>query len=237
MKENNNEEKTLYVWEDLTDVDYSDKDISDCTFVECDMRGIKLSKDPEDVIGAKFIDCIFSLLYNPLGDGRGMAYIKPFFEAEYRLDNEKKKGYLRPSDFDKDSTVATILPKDIKKRLYINDSTMGYKVVKIPLYDKYGNKYFIPGIALLSIYKDTRKILYSGDKCRAEKVYVVDIEDLLGNKHDIAENYFNFGEYRAQYEVGCETVADSWDDNPMAVCTHGIHFFLRKYEAWKYAYE
>ena len=36
------------------------------------------------------------------------------------------------------------------------------------------------------------------------------------------------------YRVNETVVADSYDDNPLIECTHGIHFFLTREEAEAY---
>lgn len=38
------------------------------------------------------------------------------------------------------------------------------------------------------------------------------------------------------YKVNTIVVPDSYDDNVLRECTHGIHFFLTEQEAWDFFY-
>lgn len=64
-------------------------------------------------------------------------------------------------------------------------------------------------------------------KCRAEFVRALEI---IVNGEAVKSAP---GRYDASvvYRVGEITRPDSYDDNPSADCTHGIHFFLTKEEA------
>jgi hypothetical protein len=67
-----------------------------------------------------------------------------------------------------------------------------------------------------------------GRKCRAEYAVVTWIE---GDKPVTSSS----NGPATKYEVGEPVFPDSYDDNPMVECSHGIHFFLTRKEAeeWK----
>jgi hypothetical protein len=65
-----------------------------------------------------------------------------------------------------------------------------------------------------------------GRKCRAEFVKVLEIDgaDEAVSGHDGA----------TVYRVGEVVRPDSYDDNPLVECTHGIHWFATRAEAEEY---
>ncbi len=65
-----------------------------------------------------------------------------------------------------------------------------------------------------------------GRKCRAEFVKVLEIDgaDEAVSGHDCA----------TVYRVGETVRPDSYDDNPLVECTHGIHWFATRAEAEEY---
>jgi hypothetical protein len=64
-----------------------------------------------------------------------------------------------------------------------------------------------------------------GRKCRAASVFV------LGISFGTESTAMHDG---TVYRVNETVVADSYDDNPLIECTHGIHFFLTREEAEAY---
>ena len=67
-----------------------------------------------------------------------------------------------------------------------------------------------------------------GRKCRAERAKVLAIWDREGKR--ITESVDRHSG-RLTYRVGEVVEPDSYDDNPLVECTHGIHFFLTREEA------
>jgi hypothetical protein len=65
-----------------------------------------------------------------------------------------------------------------------------------------------------------------GRKCRAEYAIVTWIEE---GESVTSGGYFN--RVRTVYNIGEIVRPDSYDDNPMMECSHGIHFFLTEIEA------
>ena len=80
-------------------------------------------------------------------------------------------------------------------------------------------------IATLEIPEEAKRSSATTRKCRAEKVRVLKIER---NGEEINSEMSARG---ALYEVGKETVADSWDCDRWNECSHGIHFFITRWEA------
>ena len=66
-------------------------------------------------------------------------------------------------------------------------------------------------------------------KFRAEYVQVLEIESGVQR----VEHFSEHG--AATYEVGQITRADEWDDDRWNECSHGIHFFLSRHEAERWA--
>ena len=65
-----------------------------------------------------------------------------------------------------------------------------------------------------------------GRKCRAEWVRVLEI--------DGAEEAVSGHDCATVYRVGETVRPDSYDDNPLVECTHGIHWFATRAEAEEY---
>ena len=65
-----------------------------------------------------------------------------------------------------------------------------------------------------------------GRKCRAEFADVLEVigADVGVSKHDS----------RTEYRVGARITPDSFDENWMEECSHGVHFFISKIEAENY---
>ena len=80
-------------------------------------------------------------------------------------------------------------------------------------------------IATLEIPEEAKRSSATTRKCRAEKVRVLKIE------RDGEEINSEMSAWGGLYEVGKETVADSWDCDRWNACSHGIHFFITKEEA------
>lgn len=226
--------KSLYIREDLRDVDFSQTNLSGYTFVECDMRGVKLPGDLKRLIDVSFVNCMFSL-----GESKhGWTVIAPFYNAELRL-KRSTRGYLPSLGMvcPDDAIVLSLADKDLTAP--IKDKTdkfhFGYKAVQL-----YRDRHFTPsevigvGMCKLAIPESARSVLYYDDVCRAEKAVVVDIYDFYGNKYDCAQSFF-YSIKPLLYYVGDEVYADSWDDDPVETMAHGIHFFYSEREAWEYA--
>ena len=80
-------------------------------------------------------------------------------------------------------------------------------------------------IATLEIPEEAKRSSATTRKCRAEKVKVLKIE------RNGEELEFGMSARGGLYEVGKETVADSWDCDRWNECSHGIHFFITRWEA------
>ncbi len=65
-----------------------------------------------------------------------------------------------------------------------------------------------------------------GRKCRAEFADVLEVigADVGISKHD----------RETKYSVGARIIPDSFDDNWMEECSHGVHFFISRIEAENY---
>lgn len=106
------------------------------------------------------------------------------------------------------------------------------------------NTYYL---VTLSIPKSAKRSRGNSNKCRAEFVKTKKIQMLAKNRHGdyiITKEQvdeilstppgFTFAP-PTWYKVGKKTYADEWDSNRWSTCSHGIHFFLTKEEALRYA--
>ena len=78
----------------------------------------------------------------------------------------------------------------------------------------------------LSIPEEARRSHAFGRKCRAE---FADVLEVIGADVGISRH-----DNKTEYRAGARVVADSWDDNWMSECSHGIHFFITRIEAENY---
>lgn len=81
-------------------------------------------------------------------------------------------------------------------------------------------------------------------KCRCDKAKVIEITavDDVERKFTIAKSFFANISYmynikKIIYKVGEYVYADSFDDDPLIECTHGIHFFMNRQDAIDFAEE
>ncbi len=74
----------------------------------------------------------------------------------------------------------------------------------------------------------------AGRKCRASYVKTIEIQEAHGTqalKGTVAQSIHGVG---AKYRKGRITKPDSYNDDPLVECTHGIHFFLTREEAMEW---
>ena len=83
-------------------------------------------------------------------------------------------------------------------------------------------------IVKLRIPADAKRSHAFGRKCRAEYAYVIEI---FGAKEGVTSTHGP----RTLYRVGERITPDSFDDDWMNECSHGIHFFITRAEAEAYA--
>jgi len=88
-------------------------------------------------------------------------------------------------------------------------------------------------IAKLRIPAEAKRSNATGRKCRAEYAEVLSIESIDGE-----ENFEEGFSYREEnplcYKIGEIVRPDSFDEDRWNECSHGIHFFLTRYEAEVY---
>ena len=82
-------------------------------------------------------------------------------------------------------------------------------------------------IVKLQIPADARRSSAFGRQCRAE---YVDVLEVIGAKVGLTGTHGP----RTEYRVGERVTPDSWDEDWMNECSHGIHFFITREEAEAY---
>jgi len=88
-------------------------------------------------------------------------------------------------------------------------------------------------IAKLRIPSDAKRCNATGRKCRAEFAEVLSIESIDGKKN-FEEGFSYRKENPLCYKIGEIVRPDSFDEDRWNECSHGIHFFLTRYEAEVY---
>jgi len=81
-------------------------------------------------------------------------------------------------------------------------------------------------IVKLRIPEEAKRSHAFGRKCRAE---FVDVLEVIGAEVGISKH-----DGKTQYIVGQRVTPDSFDENWVDECSHGVHFFLSKLEAEAY---
>jgi hypothetical protein len=131
-----------------------------------------------------------------------------------------------------DATITTYNSniKDIIPQLCPEEgSFIGYKDVAITVEHGYGS-----AIAVLEIPADADRLTGINGKCRCSKAKVVRIEtldgEILSDTIGISPTHDN----KIKYIPGEMVYPDSFDNNILVECSHGIHFFMSKKEAIDY---
>ena len=83
-------------------------------------------------------------------------------------------------------------------------------------------------IVKLEIPEDAKRSSATTNKCRASWAKVLEIQNEDGTEADVTEVKSMHG---GVYKVGSMVYPDKWDDNRWNECSHGIHFFMTRYEA------
>jgi hypothetical protein len=88
-------------------------------------------------------------------------------------------------------------------------------------------------IAKLRIPADAKRSNATGRKCRAEFAEVLSIES-IGGKKIFEEGFSCRKKNQLCYKIGEIVRPDFFDEDRWNECSHGIHFFLTRYEAEVY---
>lgn len=227
--------QAIIVGKDFSNRDFSNDYLVNVTYIDCDMRGVKLPTSLFDLINVYFIGCKFDL-----SQQYGRMYIKELYDAKYRLGKPLIDCVKYLLDDDMCTAYVTFSSGDLRQQ--INPSKLslidynnrkhyyGYKILERP---KPGSNGKIKVLATLLIDVSTPAILFRNSKCRAERAIVESIVDFNGVNYDYAHNCY-CELFALKYTVGSEVVANDWDSDVMKECAGGIHFFLTEKEAWEY---
>lgn len=197
---------------DFSNFDFYGVKLSNVRFECCKMMDVSFLGASFDNV--EFVACAFKVKNGdaaPLYNAGIRAYYNKFFSLDYdveicTLENENMR-FLENTD---------------------GESIIGYKKLFLNRCDK-----FKPVIAKLRIPFYADRVVYKNEKCRASCAQVLDIYDLQGEHYSSAHSvYYTYDGFI--YKVGHTVYSDSFDEEPMNVCTHGIHFFLTEEEAKNY---
>lgn len=209
-----NDSVNVIVDKDLSGHDFSKRNISNTTFVRCNMKGINLPVTILNMMNVVFIDCVFDFIV-----AGGNLFIQPLYERKYRL--------IR-NDYSNISTKDLSPALDPHTLCHYRKYYQGYKIVKLN-----GKGRVFAALAKLRIDADTPAAIFKNSKCRAERAYVEWIRDFYGKDYTTAISLCAEAN-PIVYKVGDDVVADGWDPDIMCECSSGIHFFLTQSEAWGY---
>ena len=207
---------TCYLEEmlDFSNFDFCGVKLSNVRFEYCNMMGVSFLGASFDNV--EFVACAFEIKNDDLPPFNN-AGIRTYYTTFFPLDHDFK--------------ICTVESKDMH---FLEDtdgeSIIGYKKLYLGEY-----KYVIAKLRI-PFYAD--RVVYKNEKCRASCAEVLDIFDYLHRKHysKAVSMYYNNSNSIGNllYKVGHMVYSDSFDDKPMNVCTHGIHFFLTEKEAKNY---
>lgn len=96
------------------------------------------------------------------------------------------------------------------------------------IYSFVSHSYRLPCIVKLEIPADAERSSATTNKCRASKAMVLEILNMDGTRADVTKAKSDWGKV---YKVGKMVYPDAWDYNRWNECSHGIHFFMTRYEA------
>lgn len=211
----------VYKNKDFSGADFSGAELVNVTFRKCDFRGadfrgLKLE-------GTKFEDCLFDII--DLGKFWNIILLAEFYRAGIRAE------YVTQYGTNSYFKYFTVFHEDIFCPMDTDgENLICYKKIHVK---KGYSLCYSNAVAKLEIPAYADRVVYKGDKCRASCAQVLDIYDLQGEHYSSAYSiYYTSGGFI--YKVGHTVYSDLFNDDPMEVCTHGIHFFLTEYEAWEY---
>jgi uncharacterized protein DUF5758/pentapeptide repeat protein len=103
----------------------------------------------------------------------------------------------------------------------------------VPEGDIIGWKKCNEGIVKLLIPAKARRSNATGRKCRAE--YAIDKAHFTPDGKRTKEDFTGWYQKSFAYKVGETIRPDKWDENRWDECSHGIHFFITRWEAENYS--
>lgn len=207
-----------------TNVQYYDCVFTNCIIDEFIMGSVIQTAIDEHLNAyryCEFKNCIFPNIQYP------ERYEKCVFNNnKYHVkDIEKIRSII-----DKDTAFNSLPSGDITvyKKALLNDST-----------NLYADKNYC--ILELKIPENAKRVKGNENKCRASEAILVRILNLNGEELPNKKAYSHFISVRAgyvdertEYVVGQTILPDAFDDNPLTICSHGIHFFCTFREATNY---
>ena len=207
----------IHNYKDYNGVDFTGAELYDMKFYQCDFRGVNFTGIKLERVC--FVECLFDIIRLP-----DNTWLLPFFKEGARAWYE----IVRIHD---DCVCVTLKSEDIHFPVETDGTELiGYKKIYVPTLER--NTY-ITAIAKLCIPAYADRIVYSGDKCRASCAQVLDIIGSGGKHYNYGVSAY-YSNPEAIYKVGYMVYADSFDDDPFELCSHGIHFFLSRQEAEEY---
>ena len=156
--------------------------------------------------------CIFTNIY-------------PSFDSKCSIENN-----IYTSEYDDKSILADVYVNDLPE-----GDIIGYKKVYIPgKIDKYGDMHYIELICKLLIPAKSKRTRGVTRKCRTNRAKVLGLYLPNGNR---SRRTLAFSDYDTtfKYKVGKFVKPKKpFTDNPLDVCSSGIHFFTKFEEAVNY---
>lgn len=231
----------------LDGVDFRYANLSRCLFVNCSLENS--SFDDANLYRTKFRECnlqraqfcdcninrgVFAKAYlNEANFKRTVFYDTLFSGCTLSSCNLDSAAFSLSSFSDCEMKDSCLKNNYIKDSTFSMCSNIPFVPQQIPSSGEFiGWKRVYNYIVKLRIPKDAERVCAFGYKCRASKAYVVEIFD--ANTGCFANSVTNYQFKKCIYRKGKEVLPDSYDDNRMIECSHGIHFFLDKQHAIDY---
>lgn len=151
--------------------------------------------------------------------------IHPIFDDKCDIENN-----IYPFEYLGESVLADVHVNDLPE-----GDIIGYKKVYVEgKIDKYGDVDYIPLICKLLIPSKSKRVRGVSRKCRTNRAKVLGIYNVNGHrsKRTVA---FSGRDPSFKYTVGAFVKPKKpFQENPLDVCSSGIHFFTRFKEAVDY---
>ena len=236
-----------------------DSAITESLFDDVTVRYIRLSmtriiRSNIDTIRCVEIYIDRCLFYKNIIDGMIMNYndlnviMNSTFNTCSMLGLRIRRMYIYKCDFDCgnnfysiETEKVTVYESSIKESVHQlcpeEGAFIGYK--STDLYSPIGGeRNWMKAIAVLEIPADAERVNGFNNKCRCSKAKVLRLEDLEGNIltncTKLAYSPFMQNDKMINYIPGEMVYPDSFDDNVLVECSHGIHFFMHREEAIHY---
>lgn len=219
---------------------FEDTSFNECKLISCMFNGCE-TKDMSFIRCQIFNNAFVKTILKNSRWSETNIYRSTFKDNEYTLARFERTSNFYDTSLDDDAPniERAMIEPNIVQACPSHGSFIGWK--KGLIYATRNNditKILSPAITLiqLEIPEDAERVGgYLNGKCRCSKAKVLSIRTIQDGKLiDDGIAFSMYGDNKTRYKVGEMVYPDSFDSNPYAVCSHGIHFFVSKENALRY---